>query len=64
MTASGLPSHLARPIIGLALRRGEGPQRRKALRQVWGLHLEDRLGLAQAAEPMGPQAPEAYAGWP
>src|SRR5712692_9722553 len=48
---------------GLATRRREGPQGREAGRQVCSLYLEEGLRLAQAAEPMRSQAPEAYAGW-
>ena len=59
-----LPSHLIRPVVGLSVRRREGPQRRKPGLQIWTLHLKDRLRLAQAAEPIGPEAAEAYAGWP
>jgi hypothetical protein len=33
-------------------------------RQVRGFYLEERLRLAQAAEPMRAQASEACAGWP
>src|SRR2546425_1874355 len=43
---------------------GVGLERREVGRQVCGLYLEESLRLAQAAEPMRAQAPEADAGWP
>ena len=41
-----------------------GPQRREVGPQICGYYLEERLRLAQAAQPMRAQAPEAYAGRP
>src|SRR5437870_11628355 len=52
-----VPSPLTRRVCGVGL------ERREVGRQVCGLYLEESLRLAQAAEPMRAQAPEADAGW-
>src|SRR3989442_5289790 len=52
-----VPAPLPRRVCGVGL------ERREVGRQVCGLYLEESLRLAQAAEPMRAQAPEADAGW-
>src|SRR5258705_9759745 len=62
--AAGSLIALLRGLAALVGRPGERSQRRKAAWQARRLHLEERLRLAQATEPVRAQAPEACAGRP